>query len=192
MGGQSQRRFERIIEQLVEEFYKKVGERAARHFLPLLEKGILKGIILAGPGYAKIDFYKGGYLDYRLQKLVTKDMVDVAYQGDQGLKEVVMKASSVIQAQAYRESTEALEEFKLHLAKSLGTVVYTRKEVERAITMGAVKTLLAHEDLEDLDKWRELCKHYGCKFIVIPSSLPESKWFLETFEGIAGILRYKV
>ena len=192
MGGQSQRRFERIIEQLVEEFYKKVGERAARHFLPLLEKGVLKGIILAGPGYAKIDFYKGGYLDYRLQKLVTKDMIDVAYQGDQGLKEVVMKASNVIQAQAYRESSEALEEFKLYLARSPGNVVYTRKEAEKAVTMGAVKTLLVHEEVEDLERWRELCKSYGCRIVVIPSSLPEAKWFLETFEGIAGILRYKL
>ncbi len=193
MGGQSQRRFDRIIEQMVEEFFKRVGEHVARHFLPYVEKGRLKGIIVAGPGYAKIDFVKGGYMDYRLQRLVSPELVDVAYQGDQGLKEVIMKARNIVQIQMYRDAIEAMEEFKSHLARGTGMVVYGNREVKQALEMGAVKTLLIHEEREDLEELKELAEAYsGAKTIIIPSSLPEAEWFKNTFGGLAGILRYKI
>jgi len=193
MGGQSQRRFDRIIEQMVDNFFKRLAEHAGRHFIPYVEKGKLKGIIVAGPGYAKNDFVKGKYLDYRLQNLVSKELVDVAYQGDQGLKEVVLKAKNVVQTQLYRDAVEALEEFKLHLARNTGMVVYGDADVKNAIEMGAVKTLLIHEDREDLEEWKEYAENYsGAKVVVIPSSLPEAEWFKNTFQGLAGILRYKI
>jgi len=193
MGGQSQRRFDRIIEQMVDNFFKRLAEHAGRHFIPYVEKGKLKGIIVAGPGYAKNDFVKGKYLDYRLQNLVSKELVDVAYQGDQGLKEVVLKAKNVVQTQLYRDAVEALEEFKLHLARNTGMVVYGEADVKNAIEMGAVKTLLIHEDREDLEEWKEYAENYsGAKVVVIPSSLPEAEWFKNTFQGLAGILRYRI
>ncbi|MEB3765798.1 MAG: peptide chain release factor aRF-1 [Desulfurococcales archaeon] len=192
MGGQSQRRFDRIIEQMVDNFFKRFAEHAGRQLLPYLEKGKLKGIIVAGPGLAKNDFVKGKYLDYRLQQLVSRDLVDVAYQGDQGLKEVVMKASSIVQVQKYRDAINALEEFKKHLAKDTGMVVYGEKEVEEAVNMGMVKTILVHEDREDVDVWKEKGKLSGAEVIVVPSSLPEAEWFKNTFAGLAGILRYKI
>ncbi|MEB3774205.1 MAG: peptide chain release factor aRF-1 [Desulfurococcales archaeon] len=192
MGGQSQRRFDRIIEQMVEDFFKRVGEHAARHYLPLLEKGRLKGIIVAGPGYAKLDFVKGKYLDYRLQQLVSRELIDVAYQGDQGLKEVVMKAENVVQAQMYREAVKALEEFKAHLAKNTEMIVYGPAEVKQALEMGMVKTLLIHDEREDVEEWRDEAERYGAKPVIIPPSIPEAEWFKNVFDGIAGILRYRL
>ena len=192
MGGQSQRRFDRIIEQLVEQFFKRLGEHANRQLLPFLEKKKLKGIIVAGPGYAKQDFVKGDYLDYRLRRLVSSELVDVAYQGDQGLREVVMKAQNIVQVQKYREAIEALEEFKRHLAKDTGLVVYGPREVEQALMMGMVKKLLIHEDREDLEEWQDKAKMSGAEVVIIPSSLPEAEWFKNTFDGLAGILRYKI
>lgn len=191
MGGQSQRRFDRIIEQMVENFFKRVGEHANRHFLPLLEKGVLKGIILAGPGYAKLDFLKGGYLDYRLQRIVARQTVDVAYQGIQGLKEAVLRAEGVIQTQLYRDAVNALEEFKKHLARDTGMAIYGPREVKSALEMGMVKTLLVHESRRDLDDWKSLGEAMGAEVVIVPESLPESEWFKSTFDGLAGILRFK-
>jgi len=192
MGGQSQRRFDRIIEQLVDQFFKRLGEHVNRQLLPFVEKGKLKGIIVAGPGLAKQEFVKGKYLDYRLQNLVSRELVDVAYQGDQGLREVVMKAQNVVQVQKYRDAINALEEFKLHLAKDTGMVVYGPREVEEALNMGMVKTLLIHEDRDDIDEWKEKARISGAEPIIIPASLPEAEWFKSTFDGLAGILRYKI
>jgi len=192
MGGQSQRRFDRIIEQMVENFFKRLGEHANRLLLPYLEKGKLKGIIVAGPGYAKKDFLEGKYLDYRLQRLVAKQLVDVAYQGEAGLREAVLRAETVVQTQLYRDAVNALEEFKRHLAKGTGLVVYGERDVKEALEMGMVKTLLIHELRPDLEEWRNLGETRGATPIVIPSSLPEAEWFKNTFNGVAGILRYKI
>jgi peptide chain release factor subunit 1 len=192
MGGQSQRRFDRIIEQMVENFFKRLGEHASRQLLPYLNKGRLKGIIVAGPGYAKKEFVEGKYLDYRLQRLIARQLVDVAYQGEQGLREAVMKAEGIVQAQLYRDAVNALEEFKRHLARDTGMVVYGDREVRSALEMGMVKTLLVHESRSDLDAWKDLGESMGAKVVVIPSSLPEAEWFNNTFNGVAGILRFKV
>ncbi len=192
MGGQSQRRYERIIEQMVEEFYKKVGEEANKRLVPLAEKGVLKGVIVAGPGYAKKDFVEGGYLDYRLRRLLAPELIDVAYQGLQGLKEVVLKAEKVVETQLYRDVVNSLEEFKMHLARNTGMVVYGEREVKEALEMGAVKTLLVHENRPDVEKWEEEASKSAAKVVVVPESLPEAEWFYKTFQGLAGILRYKL
>jgi peptide chain release factor subunit 1 len=138
-GGQSQRRFDRIIEQMVEDFYKKVGERANREFLPYLEEKKLKGILVGGPGYSKIDFLKGEYMDYRLRSLVIGEPIDVSYQGEAGVRELLEKAKEFLKGHKYVEGLKALEEFKYHLAKDDGLALYGRKEIEEALEMGACR-----------------------------------------------------
>lgn len=190
-GGQSQRRFDRIIEQLVEEFYKRVAESANRHFLPLLEEGKLKGVLVGGPGYAKDDFVKGGYLDYRLRQRILKPLIDVSYQGEYGLREMVMRAKDVIQGQRYVEVQRAIEEFKYHLAKDDGLAVYGEAEIREAIKAGALKTLLVHEDRPDAESLAEEARRIGCSVLTVPDSMPEGEWIRKTFNGLVGVLRFR-
>jgi len=191
-GGQSQRRFDRIIEQMVDEFYKKVGEHANNVFLPLLEQGKLKVIIVGGPGYAKHDFLAGNYLDYRLKQLVAPELIDVSYQGEVGLRELISKAGDILKDYEYADSMKQLEEFKYHLAKDDGLVVYGEEEVKLALEQGVLKTLLISENREDITQWLELAHQYNVKPVVISKDLPEAEWFNKTFNGIAGILKYKI
>ena len=53
-GGQSQRRFDRVIDQLAHEFLKRIGSHMDDEFLPI--KDDLKGIVLGGPGGTKEDY----------------------------------------------------------------------------------------------------------------------------------------
>lgn len=191
-GGQSQRRFDRIIEQLVDEFYKRVGEHANKVFLQLYRDGKLKAILVGGPAYSKLDFLDGEYLDYRLKKIVLPRLIDVAYQGEAGLREMVMKASDILKEQEYVESVKALEDFKLHLAKDDGLIVYGENEVEEALKLGAVETLIVSEERDDVDKWLEKARKHGAKTVVLSSELPENQWFIKTFNGVAGVLRYRI
>jgi peptide chain release factor subunit 1 len=190
-GGQSQRRFDRVIEQMVEEFYKKVGERANNIFLPLYEQGKLKLIVLGGPGYAKQDFLAGNYLDYRLKQIIAPELIDVSYQGEVGLRELISKAGDLLEKYEYAESLKTLEEFKYHLAKDDGLVVYGEEEVKLALEQGVLKTLLVSESRDDISHWLESSHQYGVKAVVVSRDLPEADWFNKTFNGVAGILKYK-
>jgi peptide chain release factor subunit 1 len=190
-GGQSQRRFDRIIEQMVEEFYKKVGEHVNRVFLPLYEQGKLKVIIIGGPGYAKQDFVSGDYIDYRLKSIVAPELIDVSYQGEVGLRELISKAGDLLKEYEYAESLKMLEEFKYHLAKDDGLVVYGEEEVKLALEQGALKALLIAESREDLTNWLELARNANVKVVVLSRDVPEAEWFEKTFGGLGGILKYR-
>jgi peptide chain release factor subunit 1 len=191
-GGQSQRRYDRIIEELVEEFYKRVGEIVNKHFIPYLESGKLKGILIGGPGYAKLDFVKGDYIDYRLKEKVLDTLVDVGSQGEPGLKELVMRASELIKGQKYVEVVNALEEFKFHLVKDDGLALYGFDDIVNALNMGAVKSLVVTEDMPELEKLMELAKKSGAEVYVLPETIPEYVWIKKTFNGVVAILRYKI
>jgi peptide chain release factor subunit 1 len=191
-GGQSQRRFDRIIEQMVEDFFKKVGERASGYFIPLLEEKKLKGILVGGPGYAKIDFIRGDYLDYRLKSMIIGEPYDVSYQGEPGVREIIMKASSAIKGQRYVEAISAIEEFKLHLAKDDGLALYGVNEIRSALEMGAVKKLIMLEDLDIAEELGKLAESRGAEVHYISSSLPEGEWVRKTFGGVIAILRYRI
>ena len=63
-GGQSARRYERLREMELNDYYHRVARHAAKAFL---EDYHIMGLIVSGPGPTKDDFLKGQYLDYRLQ-----------------------------------------------------------------------------------------------------------------------------
>jgi len=191
-GGQSQRRYDRIIEQMVEDFYKRVGEHVNKVFIPLLEQGKLKAILVGGPAYAKYDFMDKDYMDYRLKKIVLPEFIDVAYQGEPGLREMILKAGDLLKEQEYADTLKALEEFKYHLAKDDGMIVYGDEEVRNALEMGLVSILLISESRDDVEEWLELARKRGAKPLVISSDIPEGEWFTKTFNGLAGILRTRI
>jgi len=191
-GGQSQRRFDRIIEQMVHEFYKSVGERVRQLLEPLLDQGKLKGIIVGGPGYSKKDFVEGDYLGPRLKQLVLPQLVDVSYQGEAGLRELVIRASELVKGQKYVEVVKRAEELKLHMAKDDGLAVFGEAEVEAAARYGALATLLVVEDHPRLEELRSLAEGCGAEVVVVPQKMPEGVWLSKAFGGVAGILRYKL
>lgn len=151
-GGQSARRFERVIEQLTHEFYKRVGDYANKIFLGLPD---LKGIIVGGPGPAKEDFLKGDHLHYQLKEKVL-GVFDVGYSGETGLYELVSRASELLRdAQLVRER-EAVNELLYHVSRDTGLAVYGEEYVRGALGAGAVKKLLISETV------RGERVHYTC------------------------------
>ena len=143
-GGQSARRFERIIEQMAHEFYKRVGEYAKKIFLPIKD---LKGIIVGGPGPSKREFVDGDYLHYELkQKLL--GVFDVGYSGEAGIYELASRASDLLRDVAYVKERELVNRFLYHLARDTGLAAYGEEEVRRLLALGAVDILLISEDLE--------------------------------------------
>ena len=105
-GGQSARRFERLREMRLNEYYRRVGQHANELFLEMPD---LKGIIIGGPGPTKQEFEKGDYLNYQLKQKIL-EVVDTAYVDEQGVKEIVEKAPEIMRRVRYVEEKEAMQE----------------------------------------------------------------------------------
>ncbi|MEM3041004.1 MAG: peptide chain release factor aRF-1, partial [Nitrososphaerota archaeon] len=144
-GGQSSRRFERLREQEVNDYYRRVGQHANETFLQIPN---LKGIIIGGPGPSKEDFRNGDYLQYTLKNKIL-DLVDTAYGGEEGLEEVVEKSDSILREVRYVEEKKLMQEFLSALGKDTGLVTYGEDEVRSALKRGAVRTLLLSERFDE-------------------------------------------
>ena len=140
-GGQSARRYERLRDMQLNEYFTRVGRHADETFLPMDN---LKGIILAGPGPTKYDFEKGDYLNYQLKNKIL-DVVDTAYVEEQGVKEVVDKAPEIMRKVRYIEEKQIMQQFLYDVGHDTGLITYGEAEVRRALESGAVKTLLLSE-----------------------------------------------
>jgi len=143
-GGQSARRYERLRDQRLQEYFTRVGQHANEIFLPI---ETLKGLILAGPGPTKYDFEKGEYLNYMLKNKIL-DTIDTAYVEEQGVKEVVDRAPEIMRKVRYIEEKQIMQQFLYEIGHDTGMITYGEAEVRRALEAGAVKTLLLSEGVD--------------------------------------------
>jgi peptide chain release factor subunit 1 len=156
-GGQSARRYERLRDMQLNEYYTRVGGHANDVFLPMEN---LKGIILGGPGPTKYDFQKGNYLNYQLQNKIL-DVVDTAYVEEQGVKEVVDKAPEIMKKVRYIEEKELMQKFLYEVGHDSGLITYGEAEVRRLMNSGAVRMVLLSEEL---DLFRVTIKCTACNY----------------------------
>ena len=143
-GGHSARRYERLRDMQLNEYFTRVGQHANEIFLPI---ETLKGIILAGPGPTKYDFEKGEYLNYMLKNKII-DTIDTAYVEEQGVKEVVEKAPEIMRKVRYIEEKQIMQQFLYEIGHDTGLITYGEAEVRRALEMGSVRTLLISEKVD--------------------------------------------
>ena len=155
-GGQSARRYERLRDMQLNEYFARVAGHANETFLPI---DTLKGIILAGPGPTKYDFEKAGHLNYQLQNKIL-DTVDTAYVEEQGVKEVVEKAPEIMRKVRYIEEKQIMQKFLYEVGHDTGMITYGEAEVRRALQSGAVRMLLLSESL-DIQRVRVKCGACG-------------------------------
>jgi len=145
-GGQSARRFERLIEIAAHDFYKKVGERINQAFLEL--EG-LKGILVGGPGATKDYFISKDFIHHELKKKLI-DTFDTGYTSDFGLKELAQNAAKTIETIDLFEEKRLMERFFNEIRQAHGGLsIYGIRAVRKAITMGAMNILIISEGLRN-------------------------------------------
>lgn len=143
-GGQSARRYERLREMRLQEYFTRIGEHANEIFLPIEN---LKGLIIAGPGPTKYDFEKGEHLNYMLKDKII-DIIDTSYVSEQGVKEVVEKAPEIMRKIRYIEEKKIMQQFLYEIGHDTGIATYGEEEVRKALEAGAVRTLLLSEKVD--------------------------------------------
>jgi len=158
-GGQSARRFERVIEIAAHEYYKKVADVANEAFLSEKE---LKGILVGGPGPTKDFFVKSEYLHYELQKKII-DTFDTGYTDEYGLKELLEKSRERMKDLDLMREKDLMQRLFEEIRRPDGGLsIYGEEQVKNALTIGAVDTLIISEDLRRV-KLGLTCPSCGAK-----------------------------
>ncbi len=146
-GGQSSIRFERLRLIAINEFYKKVGERASEVFLS--EKDFFnrfKGLLIGGPSPTKEEFQEGNFLHHEVQKRII-GLFDVAYTNESGLAELVEAAEDALKGQEVIEEKHIMDRFFKELVKDNGLAAYGEQSIRANLEIGAVDTLLLSDKL---------------------------------------------
>ncbi len=140
-GGQSARRYERLIEEQIEVYYKRVGAAMDDAFL-----NRVKGVIVGGPGPTKDFFMKMSPFNYQIKVL---GVVDTGYTDEYGVREVLSKSEGILAEQeAVREKIMIDRFIKEVVGEGLAT--YGEKQVREAITTRQAEKVLLSEGLQHM------------------------------------------
>jgi len=155
-GGQSARRFERIREAAINDYFKRVG----RHTNEMLGQiSDLRGVIIGGPGPTKHDFEEGEYLNYVLkQKIIAT--IDTSYVSETGLDEIADRSQDLLKGVRYVEDKKIVQKFLYELGHDTGLASYGETQVRKHLNAGLVDVLLLSEKLDRLHVFVK-CKTCG-------------------------------
>jgi len=188
-GGQSARRFERLIAEQSQEFKKRVASYVGKEFLPKIKD--LRGLIVGGPAGTKNDFLEGDYLNHELKKKITA-VKDITYTDESGIRELVEASKDDLSEVEMIRQKASMQEFTKRLVAD-GAIAYGA-DVETALKSGAVDTLLLSETLEEeeIDRLYEAGKKTNVKTEIVGDHFEEGFQLANTFGKKAALLRFKI
>ena len=162
-GGQSQRRYQRDMEEKEKGFYRRISEEINKIFLDIED---LKGIFIGGPGFSKEKFVKEDSLDYRLKDKIM-DTVDLGYGGVEGIRALLEQVKEKIQDIKYIQEKQVMQKFMKEITNDTGFATYGIEEIQKALNYSAVDTLIMSEKLALYRMKLECsnCKHFEYKII---------------------------
>ncbi len=141
-GGQSARRYERAIEESINDYYKRIGESINMLFEQNDFK--LKGLIIGGPGPAKEGFAKSNTLNYQVKML---GMYDTGYTDEYGLHELLDKTHDLLKEEAASMERKILERFMQERVRG-GLATFGYENTKSALEKNQVSTLIINEEAE--------------------------------------------
>jgi peptide chain release factor subunit 1 len=161
-GGQSAMRFQRLRLIAINEYYKKVGDRASEIFLA--EKDFFerfKGVLIGGPTPTKEEFNDGAFLHHELQKRVL-GLFDVSYTNESGLPELVDAAEEALRGVEVMKEKRVMDRFFKELVKENGLAAYGEESIRKNLELGAVDILLLSGNLRK-SRLRIRCQNCGAE-----------------------------
>jgi len=186
-GGQSARRFERLIDELARNFFKKIAEAAKKHFF---ERPKLKGILIGGPMPSKENFVKESDLMPELKRKIIA-MKDIGYTDESGLKMLVEESADILVQESITKEKEIMNKFFAQLATKPEKISYGVDEVRKALKMGAVDKLLLSSSLKELKELEQIAGTTSTEVVYISEETEEGVQF-KNLGGAGAFLRYQI
>jgi peptide chain release factor subunit 1 len=157
-GGQSARRFERLRDNELNEYYHRIAEHSQKVFI---DQYNVKGVIVGGPGPTKENFLKEEYLDYRLQNNVIATL-DTSYSGDEGVREIIDKVNDRGVMTEYRlmEEKRIIKRFMSEVHSGRGLGIYGLSDVIGSLRNGVTEMVIVTDDISYIH-FQMKCKRCG-------------------------------
>lgn len=187
-GGQSSRRFQRVRQEIVKQWYRSVGSACVELFKTYDN---FNGLLIGGAGPAKESFINSGHLAEYADKIIS--VQDVGHSGIVALEELVSKSSEALAREEVMAEKELVNRFLRHLGSDDGLAVYGVNEVKKIISHGAVDKVLLSEELGDalIDELMSLAEQFSSDVVLVSIDTREGEQ-LNQLGGVGAILRYKI
>ncbi len=187
-GGQSAKRYLRIREEKMLEFFKYVGRILKDLLLDDIDN--VDAIVLGGNTIRAQEFLEKGDLDYRIREKIAEAIIPVSVIDETGLYQAMKEASRILRETEIYAERQEWDAFMESLMKGETTVTYGETEVVSALREGRVETVMIVEDRTELmDRLYDEISDFGSELMVF-SAQTESGAQLNSFGGIAARLRW--
>lgn len=190
-GGQSAKRFERLLDEESHKFKDRVGEHATNLFMPKIKD--ITGFVVGGPAATKDEFLEGNYLHYEIKKKIIA-VKDITYTDESGIRELVNASTEDLKDVEIAQHRKYLQDFMRYLVKDPDMVAYGPADVDKVLGLNAVEVLLLSENLDEarIDALLEKAELGNTKAEIVGDDFEEGSQLWAAFGGVAAILRYKV
>lgn len=184
-GGQSALRFARLRLEKRHNYLRKVAELATQIFIPNGERPNVTGLVVAGSAEFKQDLTRSDLWDPRLDAILIKPLLDVAYGGENGFNQAIELSSETLKNVKFVQEKKLIAKFLDEVAQDTGKFCFGIKETMSGLDMGAVETLICWEQL-DINRLQIRNPHTHAEQILYltPAEQKNDKLFRDPESGV--------
>ena len=183
-GGQSAKRFEKLREMHLNDYYHRVALTTRKHFL---DDHQVDRLVVSGPGPTKEAFLKDDHLEYRLRGKVV-GVLDTSYAGSEGVREAFALAGDLLKGVRLADERRLVETLLSKVGGPLAA--YGLDDVMSSIRDRSAETVLVADDpTHPIDHLGLLCSEHGIRLEVISHTTEHGRQ-LTSLGGVAVIRRY--
>jgi len=179
-GGWSQKRYERLRDEALYNFEKKIIDLALESFISI------NGLLIGGHSPVKEDIIN--LLPINLQKIIIANK-SIGYTNESGLRELIQNCSEELSFLDSYEELNALENFFKLINTDFNKIIYGSKDTLHFLELGKLELLLlSHKNrTSELER---LANKYNTKLVIVSNKSELGLQFEKAFGGIGGICRY--
>merc|ERR1712113_1038902 len=144
-GGQSALRFARLRLEKRHNYVRKVAEIASQVFISDAKPNV-KHLIIAGSADFKTELTTSDLFDNRLDAILMKPMLDIAYGGENGFNQAIELSSETLKNVKFIQEKKLITKFLDEVSQDTGKYCFGMKETIAGLDMGAVETLIVWEE----------------------------------------------
>merc|ERR1712003_492528 len=106
------------------------------------------GLIIAGSADFKNDLTTSDLFDLRLEQILIKPLLDIAYGGENGFNQAIELSAETLKNVKFIQEKKLITKFLDEVSQDTGKYCFGIKETMQGLEMGAIETLICWEQLD--------------------------------------------